>query len=184
MPAVNRRGARYVVRYRLDGRQTCSTFDTYEEAAAARQALEHAAAARRAAASADRLTRALSHPQPVAPACSARQRPRLPAEPLLRLVEQHGTSAPDKATSRALTRARQAGTVTPYTGDQLAVRRLGLTAWEVWGTSTPPPDPSAQHRPDRSNRLGRCSAGSDQSPGRETQDLGVGCSVLLAHSHD
>lgn len=133
MPAVNQRrvrgGVRYFVRFRMDGRQTCATFDTYEEAAAAARQLEEAAATRRTQAGAHRVHRAVTRSRP--PRIPATR--RLPAAPLLRLVDQRGATPPDDALARALTRARREGTVTPYSGDHLAVRLLGLTAWEVWG---------------------------------------------------
>jgi excisionase family DNA binding protein len=66
------------------------------------------------------------------------RRTRLPAAPLLRLIELHGGDYElgvriGSADKRALERARHDGWVTLATGDRLVVRLLGLTPWEVWG---------------------------------------------------
>lgn len=63
---------------------------------------------------------------------------RLDAWPLLRQVELAGGRAAcgverNTAEDKALDRAAIEGTLTVRAADQLAVRLLGLTPWEVWG---------------------------------------------------
>lgn len=62
----------------------------------------------------------------------------VPAEPLLRLIASRGGPracgiAQGSAEERALDRARRSGRLTDRAADQLCVRVLGLTPWEVWG---------------------------------------------------
>lgn len=62
---------------------------------------------------------------------------RLPAGPLLRLVDARGGAAAcgvraHSAEERALLRARRSGTLTPRAADQLAVRVLGLVPGTIW----------------------------------------------------
>lgn len=64
--------------------------------------------------------------------------PRVPAGPLLRAIELRGGAArcgvrPNSPEEKALERARADGTLTVWAADRLAVRLLGLTAWELWG---------------------------------------------------
>ena len=64
--------------------------------------------------------------------------PRLPAAPLLRQVALRGGPRAvgvrqSSAEEQALLRAQRSGTVTVKMGDRLAVKLLGLTAYELWG---------------------------------------------------
>lgn len=61
-----------------------------------------------------------------------------PADPFLRLLDAFGGAAArgvqaHSSEEKAIERARRSGVLTETMADQLAVRLLGLTTWEVWG---------------------------------------------------
>lgn len=74
------------------------------------------------------------------PAAGGRQ--RLPAQPLLRLIQATGLPSPDsigarehERLTRAVQRARSQGSLTIPTADLLAVRALRMHPCQVWGDS-------------------------------------------------
>lgn len=82
----------------------------------------------------DQVMRLLKAPAP--------RRRRLPAGPLLRLVDGRGGPAAcgirqGSADERALDRARRTGRITEDAADRLAVRLLGLVPAEIWAETGP-----------------------------------------------